>query len=92
MLYSRHEREVKGKMKNIYDNGTVMLGQVKQIKAYTENQFKKELIEDYEREEILEELKELKDNDIVAINYDCGMGLSIEYWEIGDIINEENNI
>lgn len=79
-------------MKNIYDNGTVMLGQVKQIKEYTENQFKKELIEDYEREEILEELKELKDNDIVAINYDCGMGLSIEYWEIGDIINEENNI
>lgn len=79
-------------MKNIYDNGTVMLGQVKQIKEYTENQFKKELIEDYERKKILEELKELKDNDIVAINYDCGMGLSIEYFEIGDIINEEKNI
>lgn len=86
MIYSRHEREVKGKMKNIYDNGTVILGEVKKIKEYTEKQFKKELIEDYEREEILEELKDFNDNDIVAINYDCGMGLSIEGWEPNDII------
>lgn len=76
-------------MENIYDNGTVMLGNVKQIKEYTEKQFEKELIEDYEREEILEELKDFKDSDIVAINYDCGMGLSIEGWEINDIINNK---
>lgn len=76
-------------MENIYDNGTVMLGNVKQIKEYTEKQFEKELIEDYEREEILEELKDFKDSDIVAINYDCGMGLSIEGWGINDIINNK---
>ena len=38
--------------------------------------------------EILEELKDFKDNTIVAINYDNGMGYSIDYWEKEDIVKE----
>ena len=35
------------------------------------------------------ELKEFEDNTIVAINYDNGMGYSIEYWTTKDIITQK---
>lgn len=89
MLYSRHEREVKGKMKNIYDNGTVILGEVKKIKEYSKKQLDNKLIDEEEYLDIENELKYFNDNDIVAVNYDCGMGLSIEGWEPKDIINTD---
>ena len=45
-------------------------------------------IKDEEKlKDILEELKEFEDNTIVAINYDNGMGYSIEYWTTKDKIN-----
>ena len=70
-------------MQNIYDNGRLCLGEVGKIKQ--------DLIdngaETWEIEDILEELKELEDNTIVAINYDNGMGYSIEYWTTKDKIN-----
>lgn len=72
-------------MKNIYDNGEVCLGEVKKIIEHF-NTIGAD-IEEYE--DLLEELKELNDDDIVAINYDNGMGYSIEYWTNEDIITQK---
>ena len=69
-------------MQNIYDNGRLCLGEVGKIRQ--------QLIDNAEEtwviEDILEELKEFEDNTIVAINYDNGMGYSIEYWTKKDIL------
>ena len=70
-------------MQNIYDNGRLCLGEVKKIIEYF-NTIGAD-IEEYE--EILEELKKLNDDDIVAINYDHGMGYSIDWWTKNDKIN-----
>ena len=70
-------------MQNIYDNGRLYLGEVGKIKQDLINNAE----ETWEIEDILEELKELEDNTIVAINYDSGMGYSIEYWTTKDKIN-----
>ena len=71
-------------MKNIYDNGRLCLGEVGKIRQ----QLIDNAEETWEIEDILEELKELEDNTIVAINYDNSMGYSIEYWTTKDIIIE----
>ena len=70
-------------MKNIYDNGRLCLGEVGKIRQ----QLIDNAEETWEIEDILAELKELEDNTIVAINYDNGMGYSIEYWTIKDKMN-----
>ena len=72
-------------MQNIYDNGEVCLGEVKKIIEHF-NTIGAD-IEEYE--DLLEELKELNDDDIVAINYDNGMGYSIDYWTNEDIITQK---
>ena len=72
-------------MKNIYDNGEVCLGEVKKIIEHF-NTIGAD-IEEYE--DLLEELKTLNDDDIVAINYDNGMGYSIDYWTNEDIITQK---
>lgn len=69
-------------MKEIYDNGRVCLGEVGKIRQ----QLIDNAEETWEIEDILEELKEFEDNTIVAINYDNGMGYSIEYWTKKDIL------
>jgi hypothetical protein len=38
--------------------------------------------------EIMEDLQKLEPDDIVAINYDHGMGYSIDYWTYNDIVNK----
>ena len=70
-------------MKEIYDNGEMCLGEVKKIIEYFNTTGAD--IEEYE--EVLEELKKLNDDDIVAINYDNGMGYSIDWWTKKDKIN-----
>ena len=72
-------------MKEIYDNGRVCLGEVGKIRQ----QLIDNAEETWENEDILEELKDLDDNTIVAINYDNGMGYSIEYWTTKDIITQK---
>ena len=68
-------------MENIYDNGRVCLGKVGKIRQkLIEN-----ANEEREIKDILEELKELENDTIVAINYDNGMGYSIEYWTKKDM-------
>lgn len=81
-------------MKNIYDNGALMLGNVQMVI----NEIEKELKNDVDMfcadmEEIIKDLKELRDIDcemVVCINYDNGMGYSIDYWSSNDIINKES--
>ena len=69
-------------MNSVYDNSTMVLGKVENVKKYLlENMDEKE---DFGVSDILEELKDEKDDTIVAINYDCGMGYSIDYWEESD--------
>lgn len=70
-------------MQNIYDNGEMCLGEVGKIRQHLIDNAE----ETWEIEDILEELKELNDDDIVAINYDNGMGYSIDWWTKDDKIN-----
>lgn len=78
-------------MNNIYDNGSLMLGNVQLVIMELE----KELKEDVDMclvdtEELIEDLKELRNIDydlIVCVNYDNGMGYSIDYWSTKDILN-----
>ena len=57
------------------------------VKELTREQLINNAEETWEIEDIIEELKEFEDNTIVAINYDNGMGYSIEYWTTKDKIN-----
>ena len=72
---------------DIYDNGCVMLGKVRNIKGYLARLMTKLDYQDDVRD-ILEDLKDMKDDTIVAINYDIPMGYNIEYWEFNDRVKE----
>ena len=80
-------------MNNIYDNGTVLLGTIKMIKEYIKNQLRNNMdVYHDDMKDILKDIEYLDDNAIVAINYDNGMGYTLEYWSERDIIKEgENN-
>ena len=74
-------------MNDLYDNGEMLLGAKKNIV----NQIYNNMLEEEDDEEymqILEDLKDLKDDTIVAINYDNGMGYSIDYWTKEDKLEE----
>lgn len=74
-------------MNNVYDNGTMVLGNVYNLKDYICRN-----CEDYEEiKEIIEDLEDLDEDTIVAINYDLGMGYSIDYWSEEDIVNRSDN-
>ena len=66
-------------MENIYDNGALMIGNIKDIIKYIEQD---ENLEMWEFEELLQDLKELKntETEIVMVNYENPMGYSIDYW------------
>ena len=73
-------------MNNIYDNGALMIGNIKDIINYIEND---ETLETWEYEDLLKDLYEIKDiADIVMVNYDNPMGYSIDYWTKNDKILE----
>lgn len=71
-------------MNKIYDNGALMLGNVQMVINEIERQKKASIdMLDVEMDELLKDLKELRDIDyemVVCINYDNGMGYSIDYW------------
>lgn len=77
-------------MDKIYDNGYYMLGQVSKIKAYNDKLYRNKKIDKEQWIEFAEELIWFNDSDIVSINYDNGMGISIEKWEESDIIKEDD--
>ena len=77
-------------MKYIYDNGTILLGTVKNIKEYIKKYMETlDTIEDRIEldmfEEILSDLKEEKNDTIVAIDHENNgyMGYSMEFWRKG---------
>lgn len=74
-------------MNKIYDNGYKLLGTVKNIKKDIKNNIRTSDMEE-QLYEILEELKECKDNDIVVIDYDNPMGYTIDFWEEKDLVKE----
>ena len=79
-------------MKNIYDNGALMLGNVQDLIMEIEREIKEDIdMFDVDMEDILKELKELRDIDyemVVCINYDNGMGYTIDYWSSSDIVKK----
>ena len=72
-------------MRNVYDNGTMVLGSVGRVKNYLIDNAE----ETWEIEDIINDLEDLEKDTIVAINYDLGMGYSIEWWENSHIVNAE---
>ena len=71
-------------MNKIYDNGTIILGSIIDIKEYICKN-----CENFEEvKEIIEELENYDSDSIVAINYDNGMGLSYDFWTERDMIKE----
>lgn len=73
-------------MKDIYSNGSKMLGQVSEIKKYNDKLYRNNEIEEDVWCDLAKELVFFNDTDIVAIDYDNGMGISIEKWEERDKI------
>lgn len=81
-------------MNKIYDNGALMLGNVQDLIMKIEREIKEDIdMLGADMEDILKELRELRDIDyemVVCIDYDNGMGYSIDYWSSNDIINKES--
>lgn len=74
-------------MNNLYDNGTTLIGTIKDVKKYMEEQLQQDddmYIDDIKN--ILKDIKDLDDNSIVSINYDWGMGYIMNNWNDSDII------
>lgn len=60
----------------VYDNCEKIIGNVKNVKQYVENN-----CEDYEEvKDMIEELKNFEENTIVLLDYNNGMGFTIDYW------------
>lgn len=71
-------------MIGIYDNGDTLLGRVSLIREYTREHTEKF---DEDREfliELLEDIKDLDEDTIVAVNYENQMGYTIEFWKPSD--------
>lgn len=77
-------------MNKIYDNGALMLGNVQMIINEIEKELKNDIdMLGVDMEELIKDLKELRDVDhemVVCINYDNGMGYTIDYWSSEDIV------
>lgn len=77
-------------MNKIYDNGALMLGNVKDLIMEIEREMKENIDMLYiDTEDLLKDLKELRDVDyemVVCINYDNGMSYSLDYWSSNDIV------
>ena len=87
-------------MNNVYDNGYKLLGTIKDIKEYSVKLLEhfKKVDDDYvieTCEETLDIIKELeqnyKEDTIIMINYDNGMGFTWEIWTKKNIVKVVNN-
>lgn len=72
-------------MNKIYDNGKMILGSIYNVKDY----LCRNAEETWEIEDLINELEDLDEDTIVSINYDNGMGNTIDYWTNKDIIKEK---
>lgn len=72
-------------MNNVYDNGAIVLGNIYNVKDYICRN-----CDDLEEvKELIEDLENFDEDVIVAVNYDSGMGYSIDYWGQDCIVNNE---
>lgn len=71
-------------MNTIYDNGEMLLGSVGNVLEYARRQIEGHLIDKEDYEEIINTLRDLDCDTIVAINYDNGMGMSFDWWTKDD--------
>ena len=65
------------KLNNVYDNGTLMLGQVKRIKKYYDSLYKTGEIDKRTWLNIIEEIDCYGEDNIIVINYDTSFGTPI---------------
>lgn len=76
-------------MENIYDNGALLIGNINKVIEEVEKEIEEDIDMVFtDKEELLKELKELKELDveIVYINYERPMGYELNYWYKRDII------
>lgn len=71
-------------MNKIYDNGEMVLGTIYNVKDY----LCKHCDDVSEIKDIIDDLENEDEDTIVAINYDHGMGYSIDYWTKQDVVEE----
>ena len=74
---------------SIYDNGSLLLGNIKDVMKEFERAFKENKEENCK--DILDELKTLEEEDnayIVLINYGHPMGYTIDYWTKDDLSDD----
>lgn len=72
-------------MNKIYDNGYCLLGRVKDILDFTDN----ESIGDDTTKDMIKELELYDKDSVICINYDNGMGCIIEEFREDSIIWEK---
>ena len=68
---------------DVYDNGEIILGKVIWVKEY----ICKNADDITEVKDLINDLEDLDADAIVGVNYDHGMGYSIDYWTHNDIVN-----
>ena len=71
-------------MNKIYDNGSMILGNVYNVKEYVCRHSE----ETWEIEELIKDLEDLDETDIVVVNYDLPMGYTIDFWKEKDLVKE----
>lgn len=77
-------------MNKVYDNGTMVLGSVENVRTYLLENMEYYEEDELEIKNILEDIDELGNDYIVAINYDFGMGYAIDYWHNKDDVVRES--
>lgn len=79
-------------MYGVYDNGSLMLGNINDVIAEIEREkFTDVDMCAIDMEELLKELNELRKIDynmIVCINYDNGMNYTLDYWRHNDRVKD----
>ena len=79
-------------MKNVYDNGYSVIGNVKDLKKYLLKQMNNADNDTTDLREMIEDLKNYSDDTIVVIDYDAPMGYTIEYnniWSNDNIMDND---
>lgn len=79
-------------MNKIYDNGALLLGNIAMVITEIKTEIAKNIDMCFvDAEEVLKDLedieRELGSDTIVCINYENGMGYSIDYWTNKDMIS-----
>lgn len=80
-------------MNKIYDNGAIMLGNIAMVIKEIKIEMAKNIDMCFvDTEELLKDLEDIEcklgKDTIVCINYENGMGYTIDYWTNKDIVKE----